>query len=360
MLGRILLHRSTTTGWVLPTLALLSVACEGNHDFLAAEPSGAGGSAGAGGSDGGAGAGADGGSPNGGMGQGGGVVEPEGSLRITVANGVVDQPAVQLCFIPYPQGGGSIDPWPSGGMPFGRAATVEDPAAVAPPGVDVFVHAVGGDLGAVAGASCDELTSGAAPLGVSVAPLALIPAAVFEANKSLLLVPAGCMGGDGHEDEQQEQACGAGYSLESPNPTIVGVSMSRIQNPGRVGFQVVQASAAASIFDVYLTRGFPGSTDTLLGPLLSFGAILPYPPFAAYTAADLGPVAEVMLTTFLENSAVPTSEISLGDVLTNSGLAADDVGGGQGHVLVAVGAAPGAPSGSWWHDFGYVLIPVDP
>jgi len=360
MLGRILLHGSTATGWVFSVLALLSVACEGNHDALALEPSEGGAAAGAGGSEGGAGAHADGGSSTGGTGDGGGLVEPEGSLRVTVANGVVDQQAIELCFVPYPQGDVSIGPWPAEGLPFGRAATVEDATTVAPPGVDVFVYAIGGDLGAVAGSTCDELTSGVPPADVSVAPLALIPAAVFEADKSLLLVPTGCMGGEGHEDPQQERACGPGYSLAAPNPTIVGVSMSRIQSSGRVGFQVLQASVAATIFDVYLTRGFPGSTDTLLAPLLSFGAILPYPPFSAYTTADLGPIADVTLTTFLENSATPTSEISLAEALTDSGRVADDIRGGQGHVLVAVGAAPGAPAGSWWHDFGYVLIPVEP
>lgn len=358
-LGRTAFLGSGPTGVALALLALLALACEGNHDALALEPDGGGGTAGAGGSEGGGGASAEGGSSDGGTGVGGGPIEPEGSLQITVANGVADQAATMLCFVPYPGSGQSVQPWPDGGLPFGRAQTVADATDLAPPGIDIHVHVIAGDLGAASGSSCEALITSPPP-GVSVAPLALVPSAVFEADKSLLLVPAGCMGGDGHEDAQQEQACGVGYSVDAPNPTLVAVSMSRISSPDRVGFQVVQASTAANVFDVYVTPGIPSATNALLAPLLTFGAILPYPPFQGYTAADLGAVGDVELVTFPENDATPTTEIALGDVLTDSGLSTEDVAGGQGHVLVAVGAAPGAPSGSWWHDFRYVLIPVQP
>jgi hypothetical protein len=190
--------------------------------------------------------------------------------------------------------------------------------------------------------------------------LPVLPAPVFEEEKSLLLVPMGCLGGDGHSHAAEAQACGSGYSATTPTASLVAIAMSRLTAPDKVALQVVHASAAMSAVDVQLTPGFNNAAGELLAPALSLGAIGPFPPFLRLADADYGALPQVELRTFEPSTTTPTSTLAMTDVLAHSDVAPTDFADGRGFVLVAVGAAPGAPGGGFWHPLTYTMLKADP
>lgn len=344
------------------TLALGVVAgCSQDHDLLGKDPATSS-SASSSGSAGGAGGGAGGGEQGGG---GGGVVEPPGTTRLTVVNGVNDHDAIRLCFLAYPDGtGAGVAPWPSSsaGLPFSRASTLDLLAPALPQGTAVRAHVIAGDLTATTGKDCAQILALAAdsPAPIVAAALPVLPASVFEAQKSLLLVPTGCLGGAGHSDPNQARGCGETYTIDTPTPGLVAVAMSRLTAPDKVGLQVVHASAAMPPVDVLLTPGRQGETGRPLADRLSFGAIGPFPPFRELALSDLGAIDDVAVQTAAPSNPNATSSVRLGDILGHSEVTTADITDGKGVVLVAVGAAPGTSAGAFWHPLTYVLVRPEP
>ena len=345
------------------TLALALVgagACGDDKSFLATDPpvttttsTGQGGAGGEGGAGGAGGAGA--GTP----------VEPAGAPKLTVVNGVNDHEAIRICFVPYPGSDGSgVLPWPSSaaGLPFAEGAAIAPIDAVAPPGEDVQIHVVAGDLGATAGLDCAEILalSAGGQGSVVAAALPVVPASAFVAERSLLLVPAGCLGGPGHSDPAEIAGCGPGYSAETPTASLVAAPMSRVTEADRIGFQVVHASAATPKVDVRLATAGDASM-WLVAPGLGFGSIGPFPPFLTLDALELGIASQAEIRTYAPGqTTAPSSVVSMGQVLEGSAVSAADLVDGRGFVLVAVGAAPGVAEGPFWHALTYALVPADP
>jgi len=340
-------------------IALLgALGCTQDHDLLGKDPP-ATSSASAGGG----GAGGESGTGAGGAG-GSEPVEPPGPPKLTVVNGVNDYGAIRICFVPHPgSSGAGVAPWPAGaaGLGFARAEGVAI-GAVIPAGEGVQLHVVAGDLGATAGLDCEEILALAAGAGAPIvaAALPVLPAGVFEAERSLLVVPVGCMGGPGHSDPAQAAICGAGYTEATPTVALAAAVMSRITAPGKVGLQVMHASAAMPLVDVRIATGFDAATESQVVPELSPGAIGPFPPFASLARAELGPVAGVKLRTYPPGETTKTSEVTLGEALAQGGLEEADIADGKGVVAVAVGAAPGTAGGPFWHALTYALVKSDP
>ncbi|WP_156040605.1 hypothetical protein [Chondromyces apiculatus] len=299
----------------------------------------------------------------GGAGEGGGVVEPPGPPALTVVNGVNDREAIRLCFVPYPGDGVGVLPWPSGaaGLAFGKGVVIGADEGVVTPGVDVQVHVVAGDLGATVGRDCAEILAlaGEDQAVVQVAALPVVPGAVFEAERSLVLVPAGCLGGAGQTDPAEVLACGSAYTEDNPTVSLVAAPMSRLTRPDRVSFQVVHASVAMPKVDVRLASGPADLSGFLLAPGLTFGAAEPFPPTTTLTVTDLDTTAQIRTHTPGQTSNA-TSSVPLSEVRDRSGLGPEVLDNGGAAVLVAVGAAPGLPDGPFWHALNYVLIRADP
>lgn len=296
-------------------------------------------------------------------GEGGAPVEPPGPAKLTVVNGVNDHEAIRLCFLPYPgSDGAGIEPWPSNaaGLGFAEGAAIMPVEAVAPAGADLQLHVIAGDLAATAGLDCAEILALAAGGAgqVVTAALPVVPASAFAAERSLLLVPAGCVGGPGHSDPAEESGCGPGYTEATPTATLVAGPMSRLTEAGALGLQVVHASVALPVVDVGLTSG--DTSEWVVAAELSLGAIAPFPPYFAVSAVELGPPSAVSIRTYPPGQGNPTSEVSLGEVLDRSALAPADIIDGEGFVLVAVGATPGAGAGPFWHELTYALVRADP
>ena len=291
----------------------------------------------------------------------GGDPEPAGTLKLTVVNGVNDYYAIRLCFLP------NDAPWPASqnGLPFARSAVVTSVSTVVPIDGDVTPWVIAGDLSLTEGKTCTQilaLASGA-DAGTSsliARPLAVIPKVVWASNRSLLLVPTGCLGGFGHESANGPLACGTGYTGSSPTAGITLVSMSRIEDAGHVSLQAVNASTALPEVDVALLPSLTNATPKIVAPSLTQGAIAPKPPFAALTVTEMGPLDAVQIQTYVPGTMSLSSTVPLAKVFANGGPGAAAVANGASFVLVAVGAGPGLPTAEWWHELTYTLVAADP
>jgi hypothetical protein len=344
---------------------LLAAACSDEGSRLAKQEQAAGGG-GRGGADASGGAHAAGGatpatstSSGGGSGGSVGIVEPPGATKLTVVNGVVDQDAVRFCFVPYPAGAGSEQPWPGAqGMAFARGAVVSDLAALIPAAADVEVQLVAGDLSLSSGSSCAQIAAAAPP--VELHSLGVLPASVFLEPKSLLLVSRGCTGGVGHTDPMEEEICGTGYAPDQPSVGLVAGFMSRITAVDRVALQFVHAVSGLAGTDLWLLPAMDNAPAFFAVEDWSLGAIAPFPPFSKFAAGTLGDVSSSQLEIFPANQGTAIVTTPLGDALANSDLSASDVIDEQGVVFIAVGAAPAAGSGSWWRGLSYTAVLSDP
>lgn len=330
-------------------VSLESGCAEGTDDPL---PPGTGASSGASSSSGAGGGGGAGGNDD--------VPEPDLPPALTIVNGVNDHEAIRLCFIPYPDGGDPA-PYPesAGGLAFAAAARV-DPASVIPADEDVYLHVVAGDLLKTKDLGCAALTGGNAPTGVVVAPVAVIPASAFEAQRSLLLVPTGCVGGPGHTDPLEKEACGPTYSPEAPNPGLVAAAMSRVTDEGALSLQAAHAAQPMPPVDVRLVPGTEVGMPQQVAPSLTAGAVGPFPPFRQLARFEMGSLAQARILTFTPGQTVQTSEAPLDAALARGGVALDDFEDGRAFTLIAVGAQPGLPAGAFWHALTWTVVRSDP
>lgn len=330
----------------------LFVACATGNDNLAAGGAGAG----AGTSSGAAGAGGAGGAEDAGI-----PIEPNGPPKLTLVNGINDYDAIRLCFVPWPDGG---DPPPipadANGLAFGAALVVDPQSAAIPAGKDLWVHAIAGDLAKTAGKNCNDLTAGAGIAGVVVAPIAVIPAAAFSAERSLLVVPNGCMGGPGHTDPLEKQACGETYSPDTPYPGLLAAGMSRLTKTGVISIQAAHAAPGMPPVDVRMLPGIEGAMPNQIAPSLTLGEVGPFPPSQKLSRIKLGSLAETQIGTFAPNQFNQSSASPLLDALARGGIDQTDFDDGQGFTLVGIGAAPGLPAGAFWHALTWTVVRSDP
>ncbi|XXX77812.1 hypothetical protein WMF30_03430 [Sorangium sp. So ce134] len=359
MLHRVLSIGRACLGGIL-LAALGAPGCTQDHDILGRDPPGASSTSGAGGGPGSTGSGAT------TTGAGGGdVVEPPGPTRLAVVNGVADHDAVRFCFLAYPDGAGAgVAPWPDAvaGLAFARSGAIEPLGVAIPEGASVQTHVIAGDLGATEGLDCAEILALAAEPAAPIvaAGLPVLPASVFAEEKSLLLVATGCLGGEGHTHAREKQGCGDAYTVDTPTAGLVAVAMSRRTSFGKLSLQVAHASAAAPPVTVRLAPARAEVSAVPVAQELSYGAISPFPPFAVLSRGDLGALEEVEIETYEPLSGTVTSSVSMREILANSDVPADSITDGQGLVLVAIGAAPAAERGGFWHRLTYALLWADP
>jgi hypothetical protein len=233
--------------------------------------------------------------------------------------------------------------------------------------VDVTPWVVAGNLAAVAGKTCTEILALAQPADGGAAPpvvaaqLGVIPKAVLATSqRSLLLVPMGCMGGPGHDAANATTGCGMGYTSQTPTTGVVFLGMSRITDPKKVSLQVVSASVTFPVQDFRLLPSKANAQEVAVAHALPQGAVGPFPPFQGLALADIGPLSTVQIRTYGQGSSTPTSTTMLSDVLAGSAVGTAGFVDGAGLVLVAVGGTPGASAGPFWHKLTYALIKANP
>ncbi len=285
-----------------------------------------------------------------------GPIEPTGTTKLTLVNGIVDQDAVRFCLSKYPAGPGAELPWPSAaGLPFARGGVIDIPSVV-PSGSDVEIRAVLGSGAAVNGKSCSELA--ALPAGVSVLSLGVAPASLFSEPKSLLLVAYGCTGGPTHTNGLQTLACGQGYTPTSPTAALLAGFMSRL-GANTVRMQFVDAIAALANNNQVVAGVAPGYDAAPVQTavqMFTVGTIGPFPPFDLLTASKLSDLTKATVEVDLFGNPY---KVGWSDAFKNGGLplAAKD---GEGLVFIAVGSQPGIGDGPWWHKMTFTVVKADP
>lgn len=343
----------------MPYLLLIStavvVACGDGTSPLARDPdSGAGGlGGGVGGSDATS-------TTSSGQGGVGGVVEPPGPTKVTIVNGIVDADAVRFCFRPFPEGDSGLQPWPGpNGLGYARAGVLTSNETVIPAGTDAEAFVVTGDLAQIGGSNCDQLTA-TAPASVLVRSVGVLPQSALEAERSLLFVASGCVGGAGHEDENEEALCGLGYDATFGNASLVAGFMSRIDRFDGISMQFVQASQGTSRYDVRL-RVDAMATAGLILPSFSLGAIAPFPPYDSLARSAFPSLGGARLGLFSSGNVMTgVVEETWNDIFAKSTLEADDVDDGDNIVFVAVGPAAPIQAQSWWNGFTFTVVDGDP
>ncbi|HHH10540.1 MAG TPA: hypothetical protein ENK23_00480, partial [Sorangium sp.] len=222
----------------------------------------------------GSGAGGAGGSP---------IVEPPGATTFTLVQGIVDRPSLRFCLIPYPAGPHDEQPWPGvGGLSFGSAHVETDISQLISDGSDMQLWGIAGDLTATGAKNCATLLQ-QTPANVTTWSFGVLPASVFQQDKDLLLVTNGCLGGDGHTDEQQTSYCGAGYSPQTPNATVTAGFMSRLMTTGKISLQFVHATQAAVPMRLRVRAGNDTAVALTVEKNWGWGSYAPYPPFATFS-----------------------------------------------------------------------------
>ena len=313
-------------------LALLLVAgagsaCTTNHDALALQPkAGAGGGGAAGSSSGFGGFGntgdlaSDGGRPN-------PDVEPMGDNVLTIVNGVIDAPSVELCFAHVGSDGRTSDlvgspmpaldyaastvlttldgfslvddviqPWViAGELSRIKKLNCEDAVALAQseeakvtPVAASPGDGAGGAGGADSGATAEAGAPGELELPTLRArPLAALPAGTVNIGRSILMVLTGCLGGAAYRDHIDTSACGADYTPTSPTVQPLVVKLSRDLRFDKVGLQAVHASLPTGGVDVRAS-GADGTVSLVFASGVTFGAIMPRPADTRFTPVELG------------------------------------------------------------------------
>lgn len=289
------------------------------------------------------------------------IPEPDGPPKLTIVNGVNDYDAIRLCFLPYPDGGDSpAYPADAKGMAFAASSIVDLNSDVIPKGTDVLLWVIAGSLDKTAGKNCAEITSGNLGMEVMTTPLAVIPATAFEAPRSLLLVPHGCLGGPGHEDMNQAAFCGKTYSVDTPTPGLLAGGMSRIVQDGVLSLQAAHAVAAMPDIDVGILPAVDKAMSEAIAPSLSLGAIGKKPPFREFSKANLGPIGAVNLLTYPPGFGTPSSMTLLQLALDRGGISEADFVDGASYTFVAMGSPPGIAAGAFWHGLTWTAVKADP
>jgi hypothetical protein len=314
-----------------------------------------------------------------------------GPTKLTIVNGVNDYSSIRICFLPYPDGDPAMLPWPSAaeGLPFAGSAVIDPIDAAVPKGKDIRPVVLAGDLAKIADKTCAEAfalategpggtgdagagdggagdagadggDAGPSPPPLLAAPLAVLPAAVFESERSILLVPMGCLGGPGHEGATASLACGFSHSSSSPSVSLVALGMSRRLDKAHLSLQIVNASAAFQPSDVRIRSGFDDGKEWNVAPALPLGTIAPVPPFKEFTAKDLGPIDKVLVKTYPPGQMFQSSSTPFSEAVSHGMLPKAVIANGAGLALVAVGAYPGIEAGDYWHKLTFTLVKVDP
>ena len=390
-------------------LALLLAAgasngCTTNHDALARQPkagSSAGGSAGS------AGFGFGGFGNTGNQAQGGREnpdVEPAGANVLTIVNGVVDAPSVQLCFArvgendetdafvgsPSAELGYAattvlqeldglsliddvIQPWViAGELSLLEKLNCEDAVALAqseeakvtPVPEEPAAVGQGGEGTGGAGQAEPSGEAGAGGSGeplefptLRARPLAALPAGTVNIGRSILMVLTGCIGGAAYTDRIDTAVCGKGYTPETPTLQPIVVKLSRAVSYDKVGLQAVHASPATASLDIRAS-GDEGTVSLVFATDVTFGAIEPRPAALRFTPVELGvDQFNFGLQAVDEGGGVAYQE-AWSDILKVSALPTPVAG--RSYTAVFLGPDPLLIKEGWWNTSAFSLVDNDP
>ena len=386
---------------VLCVSVALASACGRDHSGLAEKPSargGAAGSAGLGGTGGSAGRGR-GGTGAAGMatgGVGGRIVEPPGRSVTTFFHGIVDAERVAFCFAGHGDGDPEIvgDPIPPDGLAFAQSIALESIPRIDLEAEAVLPYVIAGELDLIADMNCDEAVEtarnemaavnalslgaggesgagGAAgasggggapepptPPRLRVSTLPEIPAGALAEGYSSLYVAVGCLGGPAFAHAVAEDACGDGYTPDTPTRSAMLVSLSRRTAFDKLALQALNASLASPALTV--SSAPPDTAVQATVPVvydLGRGSLSPREPSTQFSITDWGVASPGWKAQASSAGTVLFSEL-WPDVLERAGI--DAFQAGRGYTLVVVGPRGNFGPNGFWNRAAIGVVDNDP
>lgn len=324
--------------------------------------------------------------------------EPPGENVLTFLHGIVDAPAISVCFAK----GQSLDapplgvPQPEGGLAYGSSMVLR-----AIDGIDwakdtLSTWVIAGDLALIEGLDCDQAVAlaksemasasddaepnaaggaggagGAAGAGgegggvaaepprLRAARLPFVPAGSLSVGRSSLMVADGCIGGPAYQSRLGENACGPGYSKASSTLSAELVPMSRRSMPFRLGLQAVHASQATGAVGVTSAPSEGGQSFIVVANSIELGGIAPRTLELNYDASSWGVNTQNWQVEISQSSTVLFAE-PWSEILTSAGVSL--LANGSSYALVFVGPGVGVPLGrnQLWNPPRIVLVPTNP
>jgi len=296
--------------------------------------------------------------------------EPPGPWTLTWVNGVVDEEATRVCFVPIIDGHeapAATLPLPSGdGLPFAGKLVLGSLPNVDLAANDVHPYLVPKSAGFDPAATCEAMLAAGAADADSAGPLSLpiIPAGTLSDRRSYLAVTTGCATPwadvDGGPDAGPVGSGGdivCGPDSSSSNVSLVLVRLSRIDVAPKLGFQVVHASAATPESVVVFAQPLSGTTLFSISKL-TFGQIAPAQEAKVISRTDLLLNAGSSSVRVAPGGSpgFPAVEASLSDILMVSGLDEKALDDSHSFTFVLLGARPGKAPSKPYHPFDAVLV----
>ncbi len=288
---------------------------------------------------------------------------PDGPSVFTFMNGVPNARGLRVCFeAQQPNGFAPTEalPLPESalGLPYGSAFSAETLDGIDLENTAVRPVIYGGDLAALKNKSCDQLTP--LPEGVVQAALQSIPAGTLARGRSVLMVAAGCLGGDIPDAGDGQSVCGADFFPPFSNAKLFVASMERVGEANQLGIQVFAASAASDLVTIDHVVALPAGTN-VLGQDLAAGEIYPRPPLYKFSVSGLGLKPENnSLRALTNNAPEPQLVVPLTEALTRGGLTLESISNGQNYTVVLVGPRLGTGAGAWHSGSMISVLPSAP
>ncbi|HET9934607.1 MAG TPA: hypothetical protein VFQ35_28075 [Polyangiaceae bacterium] len=327
--------------------------------------------------------------------------EPPGENVLTLLHGIVDAPAISICFAK----GQTLDapplgmPQPPGGLSYGSSLVLRSIDGIDWAKDTLSTWIIAGDLSLVEGLDCEQAVTlaksemamaseapepsaeggaggagGAAgapgaggegggftaePPRLRAARLPFVPAGTLSVGRSSLMVAEGCIGGPAYQSRLGENACGAGYSKTSATLSAVLVQMSRRSMPFRLGLQAVHASQANGAVGVTSAPIDGGASFVVVANSVELGGIAPRTLELNYDVSSWGVNTPDWQLEVSQNSTVLFAE-PWSTVLARAGVSL--LANGSAYALVFVGPGVGVPLGrnQLWNPPRIVLVPTDP
>lgn len=397
-LGEVARRLTAPAALLLGFLALpLVAACTTNHDALARQPAAGGAGGGGGGSA---------GFPSGGSGntgnqaQGGRVNpddEPAGDDVLTLVNGVVDTPSVQVCFARLDdEGNAELVGSPLPELAYATSTVLTELAELSFEQDVLQPWLIAGDLAQIDGLDCAEAVELAREAEAAVTPepepedsgaggasgaagatfgaeggagpalekpalraraLAALPAGTVAIGRSILMVLSGCLGGAAYDGASVSSVCGEGYAPDAPTAQPVVVKLSRDFRFDKVGLQGLHASLAMGSADLRVS-GDNGSVALVFASSVTFGEVSPRPSDTRFSVLDVGAGdARFGLQAIGENAEV-LHQAAWPELMEAAGLSS--VSAARTYTAVLLGPRPRLFPEGWWNPPAFALVDNDP
>lgn len=268
-------------------------------------------------------------------------VEPDGPFELRLLSGIADAKEVRICLAAWDGKAALPSPVFAPTAVLGLGASELAKAPDVPVAVRPYV--LSGAALATLGGDCAAIVS-APPMGLRVTPLPALPASLWTAKRSVVLVAAGCAGGV--TLPLATNACGEPTSPTPSKASLVFAELSRAKvQDGAVGLQVLHASTSFGAVQVRV-RQDGAEQPTILLSKVDPGDLETRPPLPV----DPGVLGVVPETTKLELGDVSgASDLyveTLGKLFSASGIDTKELAAGHRFVAVVVGAKPSLGMGA--------------